>query len=223
MTQSLLDTLSGTNGTASATVTVTPLPVASSPSPTVPLHRADAAEVSVIPYDARFDPQADAFLSWMWKKMQDDDLVDYYFPGQKETGFATFARLMSGDAKVALLATAIDSNQWEDRIAGFITWTPMQVSGDVIIAGFIFFRKFWDQHVTDAAGAESFKYWFTETNTQVVLGVCPEPHKAAIRYNKRIGLKETGRIPQASTFKGEHCDAILYAITKDEWLQRGHQ
>ena len=223
MTQSLLDTLSGTNGTASATVTVTPLPVASSPSPTVPLHRADAAEVSVIPYDARFDPQADAFLSWMWKRMQDDDLVDYYFPGQKDTGFATFVRLMSGDAQVALVVTGVDSDQWEDRIAGFVTWTRQRWGmTDAVIGGFNIFRKFWDHKTADAGAAEAFNHWFSEAGVEIVLGVCPAAHALAMRFDKRIGMHEVGRIPKAHIFKDKPCDAVLYALTREEWIEKGH-
>jgi len=59
--------------------------------------------VRVVPYNALADPQADTFLAWMWKRMQEDDLFDYYFPGQKDTGFGAFVRLFSGDANVALI------------------------------------------------------------------------------------------------------------------------
>src|SRR5882724_2890924 len=59
--------------------------------------------IEFIPYNAIYDPQADSFLAWMWRRMQEDDLVELYFPGQKETGFATFVRLFSGDAQVALI------------------------------------------------------------------------------------------------------------------------
>ena len=199
---SLLDRLAGN----------APVPEAGPSSPASP-------SVSAIPYNACFDPQADAFLPWMWKKMQEDDLVDYYFPGQKDTGFATFVRLMSGDAQVALFKTEdSESVQWEDRVAGFITWAPQRMgSSDVTIAGFIFFRKFWDKHTTDDAAKVAFKYWFTETPAAVVLGVCPSTHIAAMRYNKRIGLHEMGRLPLCHLYKGEVCDAVLMGMTKAEW------
>jgi RimJ/RimL family protein N-acetyltransferase len=162
--------------------------------------------------------QADALLSWMWQRMRDDDLVDYYFPGQRDTGFATFVRLFSGDAQTALFVTDATNHQWEDTIAGFITWTVQRWgASDVIVAGFIFFRKFWDQHTTDEAGAVAFKNWFTETKAQVIMGTCPSLHTTAIRYNKRMGLHEIGRIPKAHIFKGETCDALLMAITREEW------
>lgn len=216
MATSLLDTLAGT---AERTVVITPLRQ-TDPPPVTPAPEIHG--VRVVPYDARLDTQADAFLSWMWHRMQEDDLVDYYFPGQKDTGYATFVRLMSGDAQVALFVTESDSKQWEDRIAGFITWSMSRMgASDVIIAGFIFFRKFWDHKTTDESAIIAFEHWFRQSNANVVLGVCPSLHMSAMRYNKRIGLREIGRIPLAHIYKGEKCDAILMAITRDEWVTKG--
>lgn len=178
--------------------------------------------VRVVPYNAIHDTQADAFLSYLWKRMQRDDLVDYYFPGQRDTGFASFVRLFSGDGNVALIVTDDQSGQWDKTIAGFITWSPSVMgASEVLIAGFIFFREFWDKHTTDEAGARSFDFWFSQTQAKVILGVCPSEHVTALRYNKRIGLHEIGRIPLAHIFKGQPCDAVLVAITRDEWSNRG--
>jgi len=187
------------------------------PAAVVPTH----GNIRLVPYNAIYDPQADAFLAYMWQRLQRDDVVDYYFPGQKETGFATFVRMMSGDAQVALVITDATNGQWKDTVAGFVTWTPSHMgASEVIIAGFIFFREFWDHRTTDNTGAAAFDYWFTQTKAQVVLGVCPALHMTALRYNKRIGLHEVGRIPQAHLYHGEPCDAVLVAITRNEWLAR---
>jgi len=178
--------------------------------------------VEVIPYNALGDPDADKFLPWCWQRLQADDLVDLYFPGQKATGFATFVRMFSGDASVAIFKTddERDGTTWDDRIPGFITWTPMPMgAANVISAGFIFFRKFWGHGATDDAARAAFKFWF-DGGVDVVLGSCPSLHKLAIRYNERIGLHEIGRIPKGHLFKGSQCDAILYAMTTDEWRAR---
>lgn len=215
--RSVLDTLVGPPPSPPTATVVenAAFPVKEAPKPPPQVVRGN---IRLVPYNAIYDQQADAFLSYMWKRMQKDDVVDYYFPGQKETGFATFVRMMSGDAQVALVITDATSGQWNETVAGFITWTPSRMgANEVIIAGFIFFREFWNHKTTDNAGAASFKYWFTETPAQVILGVCPSQHFAALRYNKRIGLHEVGRIPLAHLYKGEPCDAVLVAITKDEW------
>src|SRR5690242_4871740 len=113
---SLLDTLAGV-----ATVEA-PQPVVVTPV----VHA--TSSVTVIPYNACLDPDAKHFLPWLWQKMQDDDLVDYYFPGQRDTGFATFVRLFSGDAQVAMFKTNDETSlKWDDRLTGFITWSPSRM------------------------------------------------------------------------------------------------
>lgn len=199
---SLLDTLSG-----------------SAPPPPVV---AITSGVRIVPYNANFDTQAFAMLPYLWTRMQKDDLVDYYFPGQKDTGFATFVRLMSGDANVALVVRDDESRQWDKTVCGFISWTTQAMGmSNVVIAGFNFFREFWDHKTTDAAGVAAFNFWFSgDQPAEVVLGSCPASHVVAMRYNKRVGLHETGRIPLAHLFKGERCDAVLFAITREEWRIR---
>lgn len=210
MTTSLVDMLAGNAETAHP------------PQPTAVV----TTGLRVIPYDARNDSQAAFMLAWLWSKMQDDDLVDYYFPGQKDTGYATFVRLFSGgennEAKVALFAVDHPSRQWDDTIPGFITWTTQKMgASDVIVAGFIFFRKFWDHHTTDECAKAAFNHWFRETPATLVLGVCPSLHAAAMRYNKRVGLHEVGRLPDAHLFKGQKCDAVLMAMKREDWLKGG--
>ena len=215
---SLLDTLAGTDEAATThpkTLT-TGVPVKSSaPSPSTKPH------VTVIQYNANLDPQADAFLSWLWQRMKKDELVDLYFPGQTETGFTSLVQMFAGSAQAALFDTNNGSDQWDKRIPGFITWSIQQFgSAPVLIAGFIFFREFWDHKTTDDAGAAAFEHWFTKTKVEEVLGVCPAQHHAAIRYNKRVGLHERMRLKNCALFKGNPCDAIIFGISRDEWNER---
>jgi len=180
-----------------------------------------APEIGFVLYDARNDPQAPDFLPYIWRRMQKDDLVDYYFPGQKDTGYATFVRMMSGDANVALVTVPDDSHQWDKTITGFISWTPLHLgAAEMIVAGFIFFREFWDHKTTDQAARGAFDLWFRNTSAENVIGVCPSDHIVALRYNRRIGLKEIGRIPNGHLFKGKVCDAVLVCITRAEWEKR---
>ncbi len=216
-TRSTLDILAGT---AATTETSTRAEVKAIPAPDQPL---TSGNVTIIPYNAMYDPQASDFLRWMWSRMQEDDLVEYYFPGQKETGFAAFVRMMSGDAQVGLGVTNTTSDQWKDKVAGFISWTPLKLgTSNIAVAGLIFFREFWDHRTTDEAGQLALHYWFVERDDiDSVLGVCPSTHAVIARYNKRMGLHECGRLSNAHTFHGEPCDAVLFEITKQEWLTKG--
>lgn len=181
-----------------------------------------ATRVEVIPYNALGDPDSDKFLPWLWQRMQQDDLVDLYFPGQESTGFATVVRMFSGDANVAIFKTTDEQagNTWDARIPGFITWTASGMgASNVIIAGVIFFRKWWDHRTTDEAARSAFKFWFEtlQPRADVVLGVCPALHRAIHRYNLRIGFRETGRITGAHLYKHQKCDAVLYEMTREQW------
>lgn len=214
---SMLDMLAGTSDT------ITPISSgATSVAVPTPPTALKGANVALIPYNAVYDPQAADFLAWMWRRMQQDDLVDYYFPGQKETGYATFVRMMSGDAQVGIVKAATDSTQWDDIIAGFISWTPLTLgTRKMAVAGLVFFKKFWGHKVADEAGAMALRYWFEDTDVESVLGVCPEPHHLISRYNERMGLHKCGTLKGAHVFRGSSCNATLWELTKDEWLKGG--
>ena len=207
---SLLDTLAGTEAVTTPVVA----------SPTAASHR-----VSVIPYNASRDPEADAFLSWLWRRMKADGLTDLYFPGQVETGYTSLVEMFSKPTGAALFKLDdTESDQWNDRIPGFITWSIQQFgNAPVLIAGFIFFREFWDHKTTSDAGAAAFKFWFEDhaaAQVQEVLGLCPSLHVVAQRYNKRVGLRERMRLSGCALFHNEPCDAIVYGMSRSEWLSR---
>lgn len=182
-------------------------------------------EIEVIPYNALADSMADRMLPWMWQKLQEDDLVDLYFPGQSKTGFATMVRVFSGDAQVAMFKiTNPVEDTVEETLPGFITWTPIPMGAcPIISAGFIFFRKWWGHGLPDKAAKAAFAFWFDKMKVEIVLGFCPSLHRLAIAYNERIGLREVGRIPKAHTYKGKVCDAIEYAITREQWEAKCQQ
>lgn len=214
MSTSLIETLAGLPQPPNAMATAEE-PVATVLKPT-------AAGVYVLPYNAHDDNKSEQLLPWLWHKMQQDDLVDYYFPGQEQTGFASFVGLFSGvgGTHVALLTIDAESKQPEDTVIGFITWQPMAMGVvTALVIGCIFFRKFWDHAITDRAAVASLKFWF-DSGAEVLVGVCPALHRTIALYNRRIGLVETGRIPMAHIYKGKPCDAVLWCLTRKGWLAK---
>ena len=174
--------------------------------------------VFVVPYNARDDKISDLLLPSLWKQLKEDGIAELYFPGQSETGFADFVELMSGKGTSVALCALPDEENRPKTIIGFITWSPMKMGqANIAMAGFEFFRNYWDHHTTDEAAKAAFKFWFTETNIDVVMGACPETHRTAMRYNQRIGLKRVGTVPLAHVFRGQKCDAVLWAMTREEW------
>jgi RimJ/RimL family protein N-acetyltransferase len=174
----------------------------------------------VIPYNANYDKDASSFLTWLWNRLRTEGLVEHYFPGEGETGFASLVKLFSGEGTQVAVVTTVTLDGQSDKMAGFITWSTMPLGAkNVAMAGFIFFREFWDHKTTDDAGAAAFEFWFTKTDNEIVVGACPSLNRTAMRYNARIGLKEVGRIPTAHLFSGHECDAVLWCITKQQWQE----
>ena len=173
--------------------------------------------VTVIPYNALFDKESDKFLPWFWQRLKEDGLVSLYYPGQEDTGFAHFVRMLSGGAQVAIIVANDDAKQ-PGKPIGFVSWEPLALGSKVTAsAGFIFLKEFWDhKHSTDAANA-IMKYWFTQTDIEVVLGIIASENHLAQRFMKRIGWNLRGTLPGCHLWAGKSCDATIWCITKENY------
>ena len=175
--------------------------------------------VMAIPYDARNDPDNARMLPWFWSRLVEDGLVHLYYPGQETTGFAEFVKMFSGGSNILMLATK-DAEGKPDKALGFVSWEPLPLGAkQTAIAGFIFFREFWDhKHSTDAAN-EVMKYWFTKENPlDLVVGVVAEKNVVAMRFLSRLGWEKSGVLTGCHLWKGEECDAILWTVKKGDFL-----
>lgn len=192
--------------------------LAGTPQKTVHKQRTENG-VRVIPYDARQDADSARFLPWFWERLVSDGLVSLYYPGQESTGFSHFVTMFSGGANIALVTTQ-DSEGKPDKAIGFVSWTMAPLGAkQVAIAGFIFFKEFWDhKHSTDAA-YEIMQYWFTETELDVVLGVVASENIMANRFLSRIGWEKSGSLPGCHLWKDKECDATLWTVTKSDWMK----
>jgi len=173
--------------------------------------------VRCIPYNANFDKDADKLLPWLWKQISDDGLVELYFPGQKDFGFASFVKLLSGGEQV-LLVTLCDNDNQPQEVIGFVSWNNVAfLQANAAMAGFIFLRKYWDNHVSTEAGRETMRYWFDDLKLDVVLGCVAEHNRPALMYLHRLNWKRVGDIPLLHSYKGQQCANVLWYVTKDEY------
>lgn len=174
--------------------------------------------VQAIPYNANWDKDADRFLPWFWERLKADGLVTLYYPGQEETGFAAFVKLMSNapQTQIALVVPKNVEGLPDGEPIGFVSWEPMTFgSGNGASAGFIFLRKFWDaKHTVDAANAV-MKLWFEVLNLDLVIGIVAQENTPALRFLSRIGWQKLGALPGMHTFKGKASDAVLHYVTKE--------
>ena len=85
------------------------------------------------------------------------------------------------------------------------------------IGSFLFLKKYQVPAFTNTFGDLIFRYWFETLGIDTLVGITPEPNRAASIYTKRQGMKELCRIPQYTTYEGKRCDGILSHLTKEEY------
>lgn len=178
-------------------------------------------KVVVIPYNASVDPEAHKFLPWLWNEMKTQGLVSLYFPGQENTGFANFVKLFSGGENI-LLVVVCNEEGLPAKAMGFATWNPMQfMNSNAAVAGFVFFKEFWDHIHSDEAARRIMDFWFNTAGLDVVLGIIAEKNTLAKRFVSRLGWVHVGEVPQLHAYQGKQCDASIWYMTKDMFKVKG--
>lgn len=207
--ESMLDKLAGP-----------PTPPSAKTMIATPANRAQrtAHGVMVIPYNATFDPHGDQSLPFYWQQLKADGLVSLYYPGAEDTGFADFVKMMSGGARI-LMAVTKDADGNPADWLGFISWEPMALgTKHTAVAGFIFLKRYWDHRYSTDAGNAAMRYWFTETDMDVAIGIVASTNILAQRFLKRLGWMQNGMIPEAHVYDGKPCDAQLWTMTKAQFM-----
>lgn len=59
---------------------------------------------------------------------------------------------------------------------------------------------------------------FLNENIVVMFGTTPVRNPVALRFVKKIGLREVGTAPRFVSWRGEPCDALISSVTKEEWF-----
>lgn len=175
--------------------------------------------VVIIPYDARVDANASKMLPWMWERLRDEELLPLYFPLATDGSFSQFIKLMSGGERVLMMVAKSEDGS-PDKVMGFGSWALMPfTSARAGMAGFIFFREFWDTRSTTDAALEGLRYWFEQDSLDVIVGAVAEGNVLANRFLPRLGLTRAGCIPLIHQWEGERCGSVLWAVTREEFAR----
>jgi RimJ/RimL family protein N-acetyltransferase len=54
-----------------------------------------------------------------------------------------------------------------------------------------------------------------------LFGTTPSPNVVALRFMKRMGFKECGRLPLYCTWESKPVDAVISVLTREMWYARG--
>ena len=101
---------------------------------------------------------------------------------------------------------------------------------------FAFFRKHWNQKITERFGMICVSQWFrfpwklllkgeefdaqnmpSDQGFDLVFGMTPKPNKLAQRYVRNLGFHYAAEIPGFTTYHGETVDGLVAVQTKEEF------
>lgn len=178
-------------------------------------------EIIVIPYTVATDPIGEVFLPGLWKRLRDEGIFDVFFHDYPDTNFAGFVKALSApDSLIFMVA-----KQWADRQ---IEHMGMVTLGQVLdtkltkrgVAGFLFFKQYWNHKDADEAGHKVLEYWFDTLGLDVVGGITPKLNRPALAYIHRLGFVSIGDIPHFSTIKGHESPATVSYLTRELWVEK---
>jgi hypothetical protein len=176
----------------------------------------------LMPYDPRvgglFNEEA---LIAIYKRLKAEDLWDIVFHEDAGVTLLKFLNFFSeGRALLQVLAITGPDGFIEpvgvSWIADVTTCSGKMTRG---VGSFLFFKDFQKPMYTDQFSEMILDYWFNALGLTIVVGVTPEPNRAALIYVKRAGFKEGGRIPAYTTFKGEVVTGVVTYMTKEDYKQ----
>lgn len=80
----------------------------------------------------------------------------------------------------------------------------------------LFFKEFQRRDITTPVANLMMRWVFERTDTDFLFGVTPEPNRAMVRFARSLGY-EMSRVPNAATFNGEPCAALISSMSEAQW------
>jgi len=106
--------------------------------------------------------------------------------------------------------------------AGMAWLTDIAVCQDTLTrasGSFLFFKDYQKPMYSDLFAEMILEYWFEQAGIDTLIGLTPEPNRAALLFIRRVGFKEVARIPNYTTFNNEVVTGVTTMMTKDEYRQ----
>jgi hypothetical protein len=175
----------------------------------------------LMPYDPRVGNIPEEALISLYKRLKAEGLWEIVFHEDSGLSLLKFMNFFSGGNGLLQILALTDSKDFLEPVG--MSWI-----GDITtcagiltrgIGSFVFFKDYQKPMYTDQFSEMILEYWFEVLGMNVVLGVTPEPNRAALIYVKRAGMKEVGRLPNYTTFQGEVVTGVVTSLTKEEYRQ----
>ncbi len=160
-------------------------------------------------------------LMLLYNRLKEQDLWDTVFHESPGMSLLEFMNFFSNGNCLLQILCIVDGSTIVD-IAGMSWIADITVCQNILtraVGSFLFFQEYQKPMYTDPFSEMILGYWFEVLKMDLVVGVTPEPNRAALIYVKRAGLKEVGRLPNYTTYKGAIVTGVVTSMTKQEYQQ----
>lgn len=179
----------------------------------------------LVPYLGPENPHfPDLTLARIFQRMHDDGIYSLCFHDVPTTPLTSFLGFMSSPQVRLCLFCTMDGEDARD-VCGLAWLSDLEALADGRIvratASIGFFRSYWEPKYTDVFGRLALNWWFKVLGITVITAMTPSMNRASVRYIKRMGMKELGRIPGYTLFDDEPCDGVVAYLTADDFFRGG--
>ena len=161
-------------------------------------------------------------LTDIYHRLIEEDLYKTVFHETPEMTYWNYLQAMTLPS--TLVQVFCDIGGEKPQVAGMAWLMALEQTGSGLVKGlgnFCFFRNYHYPDWTSEFGKMCVSYWIDTLEVHSIVGVMPEPNRAAIRYAKRVGFQEVGTLKRHTIFNEEICDAVVTQITAEEWSNHG--
>ncbi|MBV9960404.1 MAG: GNAT family N-acetyltransferase [Acidobacteria bacterium] len=108
-------------------------------------------------------------------------------------------------------------------LVGHVVFTVQEKDYHQAEIGFTLAREFHRQGLAREAASRVLDYAFTERKLHRVIAITDCENLSSVALLGKLGMRREGHFIQNIWFKGKWGDEYLYAILRDEWLERIHR
>lgn len=181
-----------------------------------PEYRFRKGNLILVPYHPEVGVYREDTLVHLYTRLKTDGLFDTVFHENPRLTLASFINLFTQQTTLLQIVGKVEDEAIGD-IIGLAWLSDVRKCDGMLtrgIASFVAFKEYQRPRYTDPAGDLVLDFWFEQLDIDVVVGMTPVANRAALRYIRRLGFLECGRIPGFTTLHGEPCDAVISYMSR---------
>jgi hypothetical protein len=178
--------------------------------------------IAIIPWTPAMTGPLESAMTMVWRRLHDEDLYATVFHERTDFTFAEFMQFFSRPLTLVQVCAEVDEHGAIVDLAGLCWLADYEQlpSHRRACGSFAFFRKYWSPKWTDLFAKTLLAYYFEDLQLDLLIGVTPEPNRAARVFTVRSQLRYVARLPDYTTYQGKRCAALIASLTKEEYQQR---